>query len=141
MLESGEEHPAIKGVHDSMMAIGVLGTVPWLLSMLSKIPGAAGGYLKFITWCHQQLQEKRRVRQHNPNHRKHLADTFVSWQTLANEKAMHMDQDPRDIMSWLLKAEEEGDNSAPPGELAIQEDARLLIIAGSDTTSAALTNA
>ena len=63
MLESGDEHPAIRGVHDSMTAIGVLGTVPWLLSMLSKIPGAAGGYLKFTAWCHQQLQEKRRVSQ------------------------------------------------------------------------------
>lgn len=62
MLKSGEEHSAIRGVHDSMLAIGVLGTVPWLLSMLSKIPGAAGGYLKFTAWCHQQLQEKRRVR-------------------------------------------------------------------------------
>ena len=62
-------------------------------------------------------------------------------QALADEKALHNNQDPRDIMSWLLKAEEEGDNSAPPGEMAIQEDARLLIIAGSDTTSAGLVNA
>lgn len=62
-------------------------------------------------------------------------------QALAEEKAADKDQTPRDIISWLLKAKEEGDNSAPPGELAIQEDARLLIIAGSDTTGAALTHA
>lgn len=62
MLESGSEHPAIKGVHDSMLAIGVLGTVPWLLSMISKVPGAAAGFSRFTTWCHQQLQEKRKVR-------------------------------------------------------------------------------
>lgn len=40
------------------------------------------------------------------------------------------DQEPRDIMSWLLKAKEDGDPCAPPGDQAIEEDARLLIIAG-----------
>ncbi|PTB64968.1 cytochrome P450 [Trichoderma citrinoviride] len=113
MLESETEHPAIKGVHESMLAIGVLGTVPWLLSMISKVPGAAAGFSRFTTWCHQQLQEKPTLK----------------------------DQGPRDIISWLIKAVTEGDPSAPPGEMAIQEDARLLIIAGSDTTSAALANA
>lgn len=43
---------------------------------------------------------------------------------------MLKDQEPRDIISWLIKALNEGDSSAPPGEMAIQEDARLLIIAG-----------
>ena len=62
MLESETKHPAIKGVHESMLAIGVLGTVPWLLSMISKVPGAAAGFSRFTTWCHQQLQEKRKVR-------------------------------------------------------------------------------
>jgi hypothetical protein len=67
MLESESEHPAIKGVHESMLAIGVLGTVPWLLSMISKVPGAAAGFSRFTTWCHQQLQEKRKVRS-EPDH-------------------------------------------------------------------------
>lgn len=62
MLESESEHPAIKGVHESMLAIGVLGTVPWLLSMISKVPGAAASFSRFTTWCHEELQEKRRVR-------------------------------------------------------------------------------
>ncbi|KAL6883208.1 cytochrome P450 [Trichoderma longibrachiatum] len=121
MLESETEHPAIKGVHESMLAIGVLGTVPWLLSMISKVPGAAASFSRFTAWCHQQLQEKRQI--------------------VASEAATLKDQDPRDIISWLIKALNEGDPSAPPGEMAIQEDARLLIIAGSDTTSAALANA
>lgn len=44
--------------------------------------------------------------------------------------AMFKDQDPRDVISWLIKAFNEGDSSAPPGEMAMQEDARLLIITG-----------
>ncbi|KAH0524178.1 hypothetical protein TsFJ059_009080 [Trichoderma semiorbis] len=121
MLELESEHLAIKGVHESMLAIGVLGTVPWLLSMISKVPGAAASFSRFTTWCHRELQKKREI--------------------VASEAAALKDQDPRDIISWLLKALNEGDPSAPPGEIAIQEDARLLIIAGSDTTSAALSNA
>ncbi|GKU09605.1 unnamed protein product, partial [Fusarium langsethiae] len=121
MVESETEHPAIKGVHESMMAIGVLGTVPWLLSMLGKIPGAAGGYARFTRWCHEQLQEKRKI--------------------IASERASLKDQDPQDIMSWLVKAMEDGDPCAPPGDQAVEEDARLLIIAGSDTVASAITNA
>ncbi|KAM0293758.1 hypothetical protein ACHAPM_011480 [Fusarium culmorum] len=121
MVEDETEHPAIKGVHESMMAIGVLGTVPWVLSMLGKIPGAAGGYARFTRWCHEQLQEKRKI--------------------IASEKASLKDQDPRDIMSWLLKAKEDGKSCAPLGDQAMEEDARLLIIAGSDTVASAITNA
>ena len=37
---------------------------------------------------------------------------------------------PTDIFSWLLKAKDETDQSAPPGEGALNEDSRLIIIAG-----------
>ncbi|KAI1859785.1 hypothetical protein JX265_010234 [Neoarthrinium moseri] len=121
MLESEIEHPAIRGLHDNMAAVGVLGTVPWLLSMLSKIPGATGSYSNFMDWCGQQLEEKR--------------------QLVKQEKSAGKAGGPKDVMSWLLRAEEEGDQSAPPGEGAFQEDSRLMIIAGSDTTSVALANA
>lgn len=33
-------------------------------------------------------------------------------------------------MSWLLKAMDNRDPAAPPSERAVQEDSRLLIIAG-----------
>lgn len=49
---------------------------------------------------------------------------------MAHEAAMFKDRDPRDVISWLIKAFNEGDSSAPPGEMAMQEDARLLIITG-----------
>lgn len=133
MLESGSEHPAIKGVHDSMLAIGVLGTAPWLLSMISKVPGAAAGFSRFTAWCHQQLQEKRKVRLidqlpcfvHCTSHR-----MLTISQVVAHEAATFKDRDPQDVISWLIKAFNEGDSSAPPGEMAMQEDARLLIITG-----------
>ncbi|KAK7427043.1 hypothetical protein QQZ08_006470 [Neonectria magnoliae] len=110
MLSSVHKHPAIKGLHDNMTAVGVLGTVPWLMSMLSKIPGATGSYSRFTDWCGRELEAKRAAVNIN--------------------KGVLKDQDPRDVISWLLRAEEDNDRSAPPGEGAFQEDSRLMIIAG-----------
>ncbi|KAF5021007.1 hypothetical protein F66182_6938 [Fusarium sp. NRRL 66182] len=121
MLNSGSKHSAIQGLHDNMTAVGVLGTVPWMMSMLSKIPGATGTYARFTDWCGKELQAKRAL--------------------VESQKAILKNQDPRDVVSWLLRAEDEHDRSAPPGEGAFQEDSRLMIIAGSDTTAVALTNA
>jgi cytochrome P450 len=57
------------------------------------------------------------------------------------DKSIMGDQDPRDIVSWFLKAADEGDPAAPHTESAWHEEARLMIIAGSDTSSVALANA
>ena len=39
-------------------------------------------------------------------------------------------QDPRDIVSWFLKAADEGGPAAPHTETEWQEEARLTVIAG-----------
>ncbi|KAL7957942.1 cytochrome P450 [Trichoderma compactum] len=116
MLESTSIHPAIKGVHDTMWFIGLLTTIPWMLYMVGSTPGL-NSLSRFSIWCHEQLDEKRNV--------------------LASEK----EREPQDVMSWLLKAMDNGDSAAPPSERAVQEDSRLLIIAGSDTTAGILTSA
>lgn len=61
MLNSQKEHLAIQGLHESMAGVGVLGTVPWFMSMLSKLPGATGRFSPFTDWCSQQLKDKREV--------------------------------------------------------------------------------
>ncbi|GME34987.1 Cytochrome p450 [Neofusicoccum parvum] len=113
-LDHGKDHPAIKGVHESMAIIGFLSAVPWLLKLLSETPGASGGFKLFKQYCGNQVVLK--------------------------EKALDRDKEPQDLLSWLLKARYENDRSAPPGKVALDEDARLIIIAGSDTTAAALAN-
>lgn len=42
---------------------------------------------------------------------------------------------PQDVISWLVKAIEDNDQSAPPGLQALNEDGRLMIIAGRYTTT------
>ncbi len=61
-LASGQEHPAIKGVHDHMTVLGILSNVPWLLNIIGSIPGAAAGYTSFFNWCGNELKEKQKVR-------------------------------------------------------------------------------
>jgi hypothetical protein len=60
-LESGVEHSAIKGVHSHMTMLGIMSTVPWLLNVLSSIPGAAAGYSEFFSFCAGQIREKHKV--------------------------------------------------------------------------------
>ncbi|RDW95068.1 hypothetical protein BP5796_00831 [Coleophoma crateriformis] len=114
MLDDAAEHSAIKGLHEQMTVLGILGTVPWLLHLLSAIPGLAGSYEKFTQWCAEQAEQKERV--------------------------FDPAKDPSDIFSWLLKAKFAGEASASPGHQALMEDSRLIIIAGSDTTATVLAN-
>lgn len=60
-LTTGIEHPAIKGIHDHMSILGVLGHVPWFLHLMDRIPGAAAGYSGFFTWCAEEIGRKRKV--------------------------------------------------------------------------------
>ncbi|KAJ9294970.1 hypothetical protein DTO271G3_6532 [Paecilomyces variotii] len=115
-LQEGKEHSAIKGLHDQMATLGLLGHVPWFLCLLSSIPGLTGNYMTFMDYCHDHVKEKAAI-----------------WEKTDS-------QDPADIISWLLKAFKDNDPSAPPGEQALQEDGRVIIVAGSDTTGATLAN-
>lgn len=56
-LATGNEHPAIKGIHDHMLILGILSNVPWLLNIISSIPGAAAGYTGFFDWCSNETEE------------------------------------------------------------------------------------
>ncbi|KAK8079286.1 hypothetical protein PG994_003093 [Apiospora phragmitis] len=113
MLNSQKEHPAIVALHNSLSILAIVGgSLPWLLGMLTRIPGASTGYQEFIEWCGGELQARRTA--------------------YKQEKAMSArDKDPSDVVSWLLKAEEEGDVGAPRSNLSWQEEARLFIVAGS----------
>jgi len=48
------------------------------------------------------------------------------------------EQYPQDIVSWLLKAVKEKDVSASPSAISLEDDSRVVIIAGSETTATTL---
>ncbi|KAL4999791.1 cytochrome P450 [Aspergillus recurvatus] len=110
-LEDAAEHAAIKELHGQMLILGILKPVPWVLTIIGAIQGLVGNYGQFMTYCADRIAEKK-----------------------ANKV-------PQDVISWLFKAVDEKDQSAPLGAQALNEDGRLLIITGSDTTGVALANA
>ncbi|KAF4541054.1 Cytochrome p450 [Lasiodiplodia theobromae] len=133
-LDDGKDHPAIKGVHDSMAIIGFLSSVPWLLKILSDTPGATRKFNLFKEYCGNQVVLKEKASTFH-EHILELQTNKTPFKTLDRK------HEPTDLLSWLLKARYENDRSAPPGKIALDEDARLIIIAGSDTTAAAVANA
>lgn len=61
-LEKGEEHDATKPLHEAMgLAYNVGATMPWLLCIIVRIPGASGPMEKFAKLCAHQLDEKKKV--------------------------------------------------------------------------------
>lgn len=65
-----------------------------------------------------------------PNLRWSSPKTDDYLKAIRDEKDSGVDEEPRDVISWLIKADDEGDGSAPPGEAAFQEDSRVLVVAG-----------
>ncbi|RAK81785.1 cytochrome P450 [Aspergillus fijiensis CBS 313.89] len=111
-LTTGVEHPAIRGIHDHMAILGVLGHVPWFLNLVSHVPGATAAYSGFFKWCGDEIERKQKI-----------------WDA---------GKYPDDIVSWLLKAYVDNDAAASPSEAALHEDSRVVIIAGSETTATTL---
>ncbi|KAI1466706.1 cytochrome P450 [Daldinia caldariorum] len=113
-VSSGIKSPVIQVIQNHMYFIGLLSHVPWLLNMCAKIPAASKTYYPLLDYCQSQINKKR--------------------ESLAFEK------EPKDIMSWVIKAVVDKDVSASPTELSLRDDARLTIVAGSETSATVLAN-
>jgi cytochrome P450 len=111
-VEEGLTHKVMRGVMDVAVVVSYYGMVPWMLNLMSKLPKAAPeGYMKFFDHCNNQVQAQR--------------------------EKIQPGVAPEDVLSYLVAAQWEGDKSAPPAE-ALPEDARTLIIAGSETSTSLL---
>ncbi|RAK95979.1 cytochrome P450 [Aspergillus ibericus CBS 121593] len=115
MLQTGQKSAELQQIDETTRYIAVAGTIPWLAPMLLQVPGLSQVLNPFRHFCHAVLDEKR--------------------------KTMTKGSDPTDVISWLIQAQDKGDPSAPPTDMALKDDAWLVIVAGSDTAATALTNA
>ncbi|KAK0609046.1 Tryprostatin B 6-hydroxylase [Lasiodiplodia hormozganensis] len=118
-LRAAKEVHAIKQLRDTMRSLGLLFSVPWVINFLSNMPGLGGAMGPFGAYCKRLVSEKRKM--------------------LMEKKVV--ETTPADVMSWLIQAFEEGGPSGAPTLAALHADGRALVIAGSDTTYGALTNA
>ena len=110
MLKSGNMHFAIKLLADGTTPMGAMIPIMWLFPILINIPGAATPVRTFIKWCNEQIDKRREMKLDLP-----------------------------DITSWLLKPLENAKDIEK--ELKwLHGDARLIIVAGSDTVAATMTH-
>ncbi|KAI0135899.1 cytochrome P450 [Daldinia grandis] len=114
-VSDGINHPAIESIREHMHIGSVLSHIPWLLNIFTRIPGASKAYHPFFDYCQSQVDKKR--------------------------EGIDLEKYPQDIMTWLLKAVIEKDISASPTAQSLSEDARTLIVAGSETSATVLANA
>ncbi|KAL4968677.1 cytochrome P450 [Aspergillus stella-maris] len=111
-LSTGVEHPGIKAVHDHMTILGTMGHIPWLLNLISHLPGSMSAMAEFFKWCEDEIVQKHK-----------------NWD---------INKHPQDVVSWLLKAYVEKDVSAAPSAIALHDDSRAVLVAGSETTATTL---
>ncbi|KAL4805917.1 cytochrome P450 monooxygenase [Aspergillus unguis] len=110
MLVDGKEAYILKKLHADMQNIGLFSHLTWLFPFFKRIPGLNADYLKFWDWVGEQVKARIDNRPDRP-----------------------------DVFSWILDAFERGPKTMQ--DLAdLYGDAYLIIVAGSDTTAATLTN-
>ncbi|KGO40744.1 Cytochrome P450 [Penicillium expansum] len=110
MLIDGKDAYILKQLHADMKGIGLFSHLTWLFPFFKKIPVINAEYLKFWKWVDGRVYERI---QNTP--------------------------DRPDVFSWILKAYEQGPKTRQDS-LDLHGDAYLIIVAGSDTTAATLTN-
>ena len=112
MLRRGEKHYALELLDEGMMLLAFWFPT-WFFRVLTAIPGLSAGYHKFVAFCANELNQR------------------IQNSDETDEKG------GSDMMSWILRAYRGLDR--PGKDPMLQADARLIIVAGSDTTAAAFT--
>ncbi|KAF8537451.1 cytochrome P450 [Trichophaea hybrida] len=111
-MESGKLHEALPALEGGNWFFAVPGLVPWLMKCLFSIPGAGGAMVSFYKWCTHEMELR-------------IQEMKESGSERCNDVASHLLSDPRCGLGKIPYS-------------ATLDDCRLIIIAGSDTTGAAL---
>jgi cytochrome P450 len=111
MLESNEEHPIMGIMRGGIYIIGRLTPLPWLVTILSSLPGANADFKKLETFAEEAIQKRAKMG----------------------------DRDDDDVMSKLISAARSPSDPNKIDMHYLGGDAMVIIIAGSDTVSIALT--
>jgi tryprostatin B 6-hydroxylase len=110
MLESNEEHPIAQIMRGGIYIIGRLTPIPWLVTVLTSLPGANADFKKLEAYAEESIQKRPK-----------------------------MDGDDDDVMSKLISAARSPSDPRVIDMHYLGGDAMIIIIAGSDTVSIALT--
>ncbi|KAK8069972.1 hypothetical protein PG994_006588 [Apiospora phragmitis] len=137
-------HPALAALRKAHAVLGSLRFVPWLLSLLLKIPGGGGDFAPFLKLCEGVMNEHRAERRERQKLEKTGKEDPVE------EEEANLDEEirgqegrggnPKPVIAFVLDALERGDPSAAPTPEALADESRSMIAAGADTTQSAMTN-
>ncbi|KAK7992347.1 hypothetical protein PG988_001141 [Apiospora saccharicola] len=143
--EGDAPHPALMDLRRAHAVLGTLRFVPWLLSLLLKIPGGGGNFATFLKLCEGVMNEHRAERIEKQNQFAKNGNTFSVEEEEANLDEETRGQEggggnPKPVIAFVLDALERGDASAAPTPEALADESRSMIAAGADTTQSAMTN-
>lgn len=108
-LASGTENEVIRDLHIAMQFVGWINQVPWVARLISAVSFGMLSTMQFDKWCTARIKEKQK--RYDPS------------------------EPPKDITSFLLKAIDDGERGGPFTQTALERDAGLIAIAGSDTSA------
>ncbi|KAK8085661.1 hypothetical protein PG997_006932 [Apiospora hydei] len=135
-------HPALADLRKAHAVLGSMRFVPWLLSLLLKVPGAGGDFAPFLKLCEGVMNEHRTERREKQKLEKTEKERLVEEEEEANldEEFRGQGGVPKPVIAFVLDALERGDPSAAPTPEALADESRSMIAAGADTTQSAMTN-
>ncbi|KUJ06806.1 cytochrome P450 [Mollisia scopiformis] len=110
MLTSGKKHHGLTALQDGMAPLGIATPFPWAIPIFQALPQPAG-IDHWINFCDKQIKARKKY-----------------------------DPEKSDIMTWLIEAENENPDPVVSDPRWLWGDTRLVIVAGSDTSSSALTH-
>ncbi|KAH8797552.1 cytochrome P450 monooxygenase-like protein [Hyaloscypha sp. PMI_1271] len=111
MLKTGEKHDTIELLQEGMAPLGVITPIPWILILFQDIPGLSAGPKRFLKYLLEQVAARKK---HTP--------------------------DSPDLFSWLIDAEKQSNDPIHKDPRWLNGDCGLIVVAGSDTTTATLTH-
>ncbi|CZR64603.1 related to pisatin demethylase cytochrome P450 [Phialocephala subalpina] len=110
MLATGEKHHGLTALQDGMAPLGLATPFPWAIPIFQALPQPPG-IDHWINFCDKQILARKK---YNP--------------------------EQSDIMTWLIEAENENPDPIVSDPRWLWGDTRLVIVAGSDTSSSAMTH-
>ena len=110
MLKDGKDHWTITLLQDGSKHLAALGPIPWILTLLNNFPWLQAANLRANKWTVAQVAKRK-------------------------ERKV---EEGVDILHWLLNPLEKMSDDPKEEQKWLEADARLAIVAGTDTSTAAL---
>ena len=112
MVREGKGHWFLHGIQKGGYPLAYFGHVPWMYPFLQSLVFIFKAEAEARKWCTAQIKERQA-----------------------------RDNGEKDVAYWFFNPSEPMSNDPKDDEMWLETDSRLLIVAGTDTTSAALTYA